>query len=199
MAMRALVTPEVGGQEGAKLRTRTILAGELAANGHKVRWYSASSWISCSYFSSAGSSVRAWRCSTSAARRRPRSARGGVAAFQAGEGDVFSRSAFLRKLRRLRLRTRPRPDYGIIADPWWNPAAEDQPWGRAHRIGQQRPRHGVPAHHRGHHRGTHQAELHKDKRALADGLLDAERRGGIRHRRATARRGHMQLVGLLRR
>jgi Helicase conserved C-terminal domain len=30
-------------------------------------------------------------------------------------------------------------DYVIIADPWWNPAAEDQASGRAHRIGQLRP------------------------------------------------------------
>ena len=27
----------------------------------------------------------------------------------------------------------------VIADPWWNPAAENQASGRAHRIGQQRP------------------------------------------------------------
>jgi len=30
-------------------------------------------------------------------------------------------------------------DYVIIADPWWNPAVEDQAAGRAHRMGQQRP------------------------------------------------------------
>lgn len=30
-------------------------------------------------------------------------------------------------------------DHVIIADPWWNPAAEDQAADRAHRIGQQRP------------------------------------------------------------
>jgi SNF2 family DNA or RNA helicase len=30
-------------------------------------------------------------------------------------------------------------DYVVIADPWWNPAAEDQAMGRAHRIGQLRP------------------------------------------------------------
>ncbi len=30
-------------------------------------------------------------------------------------------------------------DYVIIADPWWNPAFEDQAAGRAHRMGQQRP------------------------------------------------------------
>ena len=27
----------------------------------------------------------------------------------------------------------------LITDPWWNPAAEDQAMGRAHRIGQSRP------------------------------------------------------------
>jgi superfamily II DNA or RNA helicase len=30
-------------------------------------------------------------------------------------------------------------DHVFILDPWWNPAVEDQAWGRAHRIGQQRP------------------------------------------------------------
>lgn len=30
-------------------------------------------------------------------------------------------------------------DYAILADPWWNPAAEAQAVDRAHRIGQERP------------------------------------------------------------
>ena len=33
----------------------------------------------------------------------------------------------------------PAADAVIHYDPWWNPAAEDQASGRAHRIGQQRP------------------------------------------------------------
>jgi SNF2 family DNA or RNA helicase len=58
-----------------------------------------------------------------------------VAAFQAGEGDLF-----LISLRAggtgLNLTA---ADYVIHLDPWWNPAVEDQASDRAHRIGQQRP------------------------------------------------------------
>ena len=58
-----------------------------------------------------------------------------VAAFQAGEGDLF-----LISLRAggtgLNLTA---ADYVVHLDPWWNPAVEDQASDRAHRIGQQRP------------------------------------------------------------
>ena len=58
-----------------------------------------------------------------------------VAAFQAGEGDLF-----LISLRAggsgLNLTG---ADYVIHLDPWWNPAVEDQATDRAHRIGQSRP------------------------------------------------------------
>ena len=58
-----------------------------------------------------------------------------VAAFQAGEGDVF-----LISLRAggqgLNLTA---ADYVIHLDPWWNPAVEDQASDRAHRMGQLRP------------------------------------------------------------
>ena len=58
-----------------------------------------------------------------------------VAAFQAGEGDLF-----LISLRAggtgLNLTA---ADYVIHLDPWWNLAVEGQPSDRAHRIGQQRP------------------------------------------------------------
>jgi SNF2 family DNA or RNA helicase len=62
-------------------------------------------------------------------------------------------------------------DYVVIADPWWNPAAEDQASGRAHRIGQQRP---VTVY-RLVNQGTLEEKiltLHRDKRALADRLLE---------------------------
>jgi SNF2 family DNA or RNA helicase len=58
----------------------------------------------------------------------------------------------------------------VIADPWWNPAAEDQATGRAHRIGQQRP---VTVY-RLVAQGTIEeriVELHHDKRALAESIL----------------------------
>ena len=35
--------------------------------------------------------------------------------------------------------TLTRADHVIIADPWWNPAVEDQAADRAHRIGQDKP------------------------------------------------------------
>ena len=58
----------------------------------------------------------------------------------------------------------------IIADPWWNPAAEDQASGRAHRIGQQRP---VTVY-RLVTQGSIEdriVKLHHSKRALAEGVL----------------------------
>jgi SNF2 family DNA or RNA helicase len=61
-------------------------------------------------------------------------------------------------------------DYVIITDPWWNPAAEDQAMGRAHRIGQLRP---VTVY-RLVAQGTLEEQiiaLHHDKRALAEGVL----------------------------
>ncbi len=62
-------------------------------------------------------------------------------------------------------------DYVVIADPWWNPAAEDQASGRAHRIGQQRP---VTVY-RLVHSGTLEERivaLHQQKRELADSVLE---------------------------
>ena len=61
-------------------------------------------------------------------------------------------------------------DYVVITVPWWNPSAEDQAMGRAHRIGQQRP---VTVY-RLVGKGTLEQriiELHHDKRALAAGIL----------------------------
>ncbi|MBI2960965.1 MAG: hypothetical protein HYY28_11670, partial [Betaproteobacteria bacterium] len=60
--------------------------------------------------------------------------------------------------------------YVVITDPWWNPAAEDQAMGRAHRIGQQRP---VTVY-RLVSKGTLEERiiaLHDEKRALAEGVL----------------------------
>jgi len=68
-------------------------------------------------------------------------------------------------------------DYVIIADPWWNPAAEDQASGRAHRIGQQRP---VTVY-RLVTQGSIEdriVKLHHQKRALAEGVLAGQDGGG---------------------
>jgi SNF2 family DNA or RNA helicase len=89
-----------------------------------------------------------------------------VAAFQGGEGDLFLISL---KAGGFGLNLTA-ADYVLITDPWWNPAAEDQAMGRAHRIGQSRP---VTVY-RLVTKGTVEeriVELHQDKRALADSIL----------------------------
>jgi superfamily II DNA or RNA helicase len=58
-----------------------------------------------------------------------------VAAFQAGEGEVFLLSL---KAGGVGLNLTA-ADYVIHLDPWWNPAVEQQASDRAHRIGQTRP------------------------------------------------------------
>ena len=58
-----------------------------------------------------------------------------MAAFQAGDGDVFLISL---KAGGTGLNLTA-ADYVIHLDPWWNPAVEDQASDRAHRIGQTRP------------------------------------------------------------
>ncbi len=90
-----------------------------------------------------------------------------VNAFQAGEGDLFLISLRAGGLG-LNLTA---ADYVIHMDPWWNPAVEDQASDRAHRIGQQHP----VTIYRLIAKGTIEEKilaLHKDKRDLADGLLD---------------------------
>ncbi|MDX1656268.1 MAG: DEAD/DEAH box helicase, partial [Candidatus Competibacteraceae bacterium] len=100
--------------------------------------------------------------STPAGERRKR-----VAAFQAGEGEVFLISL---KAGGTGLNLTA-ADYVIHMDPWWNPAVEDQASDRAHRIGQQRPvtvyrlvtRHTIE---------EKIVALHHQKRDLAEGLLE---------------------------
>ena len=96
-----------------------------------------------------------------------------VAAFQKGEGEIF-----LISLRAggfgLNLTA---ADYVIIADPWWNPAVEDQAAARAHRMGQERP---VTVY-RLVIKGSVEERImamHKDKRALAEALFEGEAFGG---------------------
>ncbi|NUO82355.1 ATP-dependent helicase [candidate division KSB1 bacterium] len=90
-----------------------------------------------------------------------------VNAFQAGEGELFLISLRAGGLG-LNLTA---ADYVIHMDPWWNPAVEDQASDRAHRIGQQHP----VTIYRLIAKGTIEEKilaLHKEKRNLADGLLD---------------------------
>lgn len=97
-----------------------------------------------------------------------------VKAFQAGEGEIFLISL---KAGGLGLNLTA-ADYVIHMDPWWNPAVEDQAADRAHRIGQTRP----VTIYRLVAKGTIEekiVELHRDKRDLADSLLEGAE-GGAR-------------------
>ena len=90
-----------------------------------------------------------------------------VAAFQAGEADLF-----LISLRAggtgLNLTA---ADYVVHLDPWWNPAVEDQASDRAHRIGQERP---VTIYRLIMQDSIEERilQLHRDKRDLASELLE---------------------------
>jgi hypothetical protein len=59
----------------------------------------------------------------------------------------------------------------VITDPWWNPAAEDQAMGRAHRIGQLRPVTVYRLVTKRHRRGTHRRAAPRKTRSLADSIL----------------------------
>jgi SNF2 family DNA or RNA helicase len=94
-----------------------------------------------------------------------------VAAFQRGEGEVFLISL---KAGGFGLNL-TMADYVLIVDPWWNPAAEDQASGRAHRMGQQRP---VTVYRLVTAGSVEERiiELHRDKRGLAEGMLEGDGR-----------------------
>ena len=109
-----------------------------------------------------------------------------VAAFQAGEGDLFLISL---KAGGTGLNLTA-ADYVIHLDPWWNPAVEDQASDRAHRIGQNRP---VTVYRLVVEDSIEERilELHKHKRDLATDLLD----GG----EVSARLSEDELLALIRR
>ena len=109
-----------------------------------------------------------------------------MAAFQAGEGDLFLISL---KAGGTGLNLTA-ADYVIHLDPWWNPAVEDQASGRAHRIGQNRP---VTVYRLVVEDSIEERilELHKHKRDLAADLLD----GG----EVSARLSEDELLALIRR
>ncbi len=159
-----LVDPEVVSR-GAKVGMFAELVEELVANGHKALVFSQFVdflTLLREPLDEAGIRYQYLDGSTPAAERSRR-----VAAFQAGEGDLFLISL---KAGGFGLNLTA-ADYVIITDPWWNPAAEDQASGRAHRMGQQRP---VTVY-RLVTQGTIEeriVELHRDKRALADVVLE---------------------------
>jgi superfamily II DNA or RNA helicase len=158
-----LSSPEFG-IAGAKVQAFAELAAELTANGHKTLVFSQFVdflQILRAPLDAAGISYQYLDGATPAAERSKR-----VAAFQAGEGDLFLISL---KAGGFGLNLTA-ADYVVITDPWWNPAAEDQAMGRAHRIGQLRP---VTVY-RLVSKGSIEEriiDLHHDKRALADSIL----------------------------
>jgi superfamily II DNA or RNA helicase len=149
---------------GAKVQAFAELASELVANGHKVLVFSQFVdflGLLRQPLDAAGIAYQYLDGATPAAERTRR-----VAAFQGGEGDLFLISL---KAGGFGLNLTA-ADYVVITDPWWNPAAEDQAMGRAHRMGQQRP---VTVY-RLVRKGTLEEQIvgmHHDKRALAESIL----------------------------
>ena len=156
---------DVGAPPSSKLATFAETLDELLASRHKVLVFSQfvkHLKLIEEYLAGAGIASQYLDGSTPARARAER-----IAAFQAGQGDVF-----LISLRAggvgLNLTA---ADYVIHMDPWWNPAAEDQASDRAHRIGQRRP----VTIYRLVAKGTIEEQvvaLHHRKRALAERLLE---------------------------
>jgi superfamily II DNA or RNA helicase len=165
-----LVAPELG-LVGAKVQEFERLAQELVAGRHKALVFSQfTDFLALlrERLDAAGLRYQYLDGSTPMAQRTQR-----VNAFQGGEGDFFLISL---KAGGFGLNL-TMADYVIIADPWWNPAAEDQASGRAHRIGQQRP---VTVY-RLVTQGSIEdriVRLHHQKRALAEGVLAGQDGGG---------------------
>ena len=164
-----LVAPELG-IIGAKVHEFEQLATELVAGRHKALVFSQFTdflKLLAQRLDAAGLTYQYLDGSTPAAQRTDR-----VAAFQRGEGDLFLISL---KAGGFGLNLTA-ADYVIIVDPWWNPAAEDQALGRAHRIGQQRP---VTVYRLVTAGSVEEKiiELHGSKRSLADGILEGQDQG----------------------
>ncbi len=161
-----LVTPSLK-RPGAKVTAFAELATELVANGHKALVFSQFVDFLALLrepLDAAGIAYQYLDGGTPSAERTRR-----VDAFQNGEGDLFLISL---KAGGFGLNLTV-ADYVVIADPWWNPAAEDQASGRAHRIGQQRP---VTVY-RLVNSGTLEEKiltLHQTKRELADSVLESD-------------------------
>jgi superfamily II DNA or RNA helicase len=159
-----LVRPDMG-IPSAKLEQFGEVLTEILENGHKALVFSQfvdHLSILREYLDEQKINYQYLDGSTPAKQRKQR-----VDAFQQGEGDVFLISL---KAGGTGLNLTA-ADYVIHMDPWWNPAVEDQASDRAHRIGQKRP----VTIYRLVARGTIEdkiVDLHKQKRDLADSLLD---------------------------
>ena len=149
----------------AKLATFATTLAELLDNRHKVLVFSqfvTHLALVEEHLRETGVRYQYLDGSTSAKERAAR-----IAAFQAGDGDVFLISLTAGGVG-LNLTA---ADYVIHMDPWWNPAVEDQASDRAHRIGQTRP----VTIYRLVTEGTIEeqiVDLHHTKRDLAEQLLE---------------------------
>lgn len=159
-----LVAPELG-LVGAKMAEFERIVRELLDGGHKALVFSQFT----DYLDLLGERLTQMAVhhqrldgSTPQAERTKR-----VTAFQHGEGEVFLISL---KAGGFGLNL-TMADYVLIVDPWWNPAAEDQAAGRAHRMGQARP---VTVYRLVTAGSVEERiiELHRDKRGLAEGMLE---------------------------
>ncbi len=155
---------EAGAPDSSKLKMFREMVDELRENRHKVLVFSqfvTHLKLLEEAVREAGIPYQYLDGSTPAKARAER-----VAAFQAGEGDLFLISL---KAGGTGLNLTA-ADYVIHMDPWWNPAVEDQASDRAHRIGQTRP----VTIYRLVAKGTIEdqiVELHRTKKDLADRLL----------------------------
>jgi superfamily II DNA or RNA helicase len=161
-----LVAPETG-LVGAKLRDFEHIVRDLVDGAHKALVFSQfTSYLAliAERLGQMGIAYQQLDGATPAAERGRR-----VEAFQRGEGDVFLLSL---KAGGFGLNLTA-ADYVIIVDPWWNPAAEDQALGRAHRIGQARP---VTVYRLVTAGSIEEriVELHQEKRGLAEGILEGQ-------------------------
>ncbi|MFK7983764.1 MAG: DEAD/DEAH box helicase [Saprospiraceae bacterium] len=165
-----LVQPNVP-ISSAKLQLFGEVLEELVENGHKALVFSqfvGHLKIIEDFIKTKNISYQYLDGSTSLSKREDR-----IAAFQAGEGDVFLISL---KAGGVGLNLTA-ADYVIHMDPWWNPAVEDQASDRAHRIGQQRP---VTIYRLVTENTIEEkiVALHHHKRDLADSLLEGTERSG---------------------
>ena len=173
-----LVSPELG-LVGAKLGEFERIVRELVDGSHKALVFSQFTdylKLLAERLDAMGLPYQYLDGSTPAAERTKR-----VAAFQRGEGEVFLISL---KAGGFGLNL-TMADYVLIVDPWWNPAAEDQATGRAHRMGQQRP---VTVYRLVTAGSVEERiiDLHRDKRGLADGILEGQEEATVLDAKALA-------------
>lgn len=126
----SLVDPEYASVPSSKLEALLELLAEAAAEGHRVLVFSQFTRYLRKIAARLESTGVAYSYLDGSTTRRPEVIR----EFAEGEAPVFLISL---KAGGVGLNL-AMADYCVLADPWWNPAAEAQAVDRAHRIGQTR-------------------------------------------------------------